>query len=359
MTAKPEKAETALWLTIFLCAAAATAAAAYYLYDSLFPILLGFGLAYAFDPLADWIEKQGLGRTASVAIIMTAVFGSAALALALIVPWLASEATEFAGHLPGYVSVALDRASLWLTQWDIQLPHDREFLLERLRSWAKGVSVSALSPLGRFAGRFFTSAAGSLVGTLNLIAVPVVFFYFLRDISAIRRAALEFFPPRLRRAADRRLEEADLVFSGYLRGQMSVALLLAILYSAGLTLAGIRFGIVIGILSGLLNIVPYLGVLSGLILSLIMAAVEFAGLWAFAKVLIVFGVCQFLEGFIITPRVVGDRVGLSPVETIIALILGGELAGLLGLVLAIPMAGCLKAYARDAFQAWRASPLYR
>ncbi|MBI5201643.1 MAG: AI-2E family transporter [Elusimicrobia bacterium] len=328
------------------------------LYDTLFPIFLGFALAYAFDPLADWMEEQGLGRTTAVSLILLAVGAAVAVAIALIIPTLISEGREFVGDFPRYAAAAHDRLTAFLQPWGVRLPNDKEALLARLRDWLQGVSVAALAPAGVFATRFFSTLAGTLTGLLSLIVVPVVFFYFLRDISAIRESVLSVVPPRHRRAAVARLDEADRVFSGYLRGQMTVALILAGIYSIGLTIAGIRFGILIGIASGLLNFVPYLGVALGLGASLVMAAVD-ASLGGALAVLAVFGVAQALEGFVITPKIVGDKVGLGPVETIVALILGGEFGGLPGMILAIPVAGCLKVWAADGIDFWKRTAAFR
>ena len=338
-------AASALWL-------------AWALYDTLFPVFVGFGLAYAFDPLADRLEKTTKSRETAVALILAGVGLAVALALAIIVPALAAEARAFALDFPRYAELAQERVESFLLPYGVRLPHDKQALLENLRERFTGVSIAALSPVGLFAGRFFSGVAGAITGFLNLIIVPVVFFYFLRDISEIRRSALNLVPPRLRRSAEARLDEADRVFSGYLRGQMTVALILAVVYSLGLSIVGIRFSVLIGTLAGLLNVVPFLGVALGLGASLVMALVDFAGWGPVLGVLAVFGAAQALEGLVITPRIVGDKVGLSPVQTIVALILGGELGGLPGMVLAIPIAGCLKAWANDAVQLWRRSPTY-
>jgi len=333
--------------------------ACYLLYNSLFPIFLGFGLAYAFSPFADWLERKGLGREWAAGLILAGTAALAILAMALIIPALISEARELAEHFPAYSAAAVDRAAQLASRLNVPLPHGKEELLAKLSEKLGGLPLEALTTAGKFTGRFFTGAAGFLLGLLNLLVVPVVFFYFLRDISAYRRGFLEQFPHSRRPSVEARLNEADKVFSGYLRGQMSVALILALLYSAGLSIVGIRFGALIGVLAGLLNIIPYVGVLTGLGLSVTIAAVDFHGWGAFGGIAAVFCACQFLEGFFITPRVVGDKVGLTPLETIIALILGGEIAGFLGLILAIPAAGCLKTYARDALKAWRASAIFQ
>ncbi len=348
--------------TIYALAVSALGAAgllAWALYDSLFPIFLGFGLAYAFGPCVDWLVKRGLARAAAVSLIMGGAAGVVLLALALVIPGLVREAGDLALNLPNYLKVALDRLSAAALEYGIPFPAGREELLVKLRERIGTISWGALSPFGSFAARFFSGAAGMLVGVLNLLVVPVVFYYFLLDMPRIRKRVLELAPPGRRAALSFRLGEADRVFSGYLRGQMSVALILAGLYAVGLALVGIRFGVVIGVAAGLLNIVPYVGVLTGLVLSLIMAAVDQSAWTGLAGVLAVFGVCQVLEGFYITPKIVGDKVGLSPMETIIALILGGELGGLLGLVLAIPVAGCLKVYAGDALDFYRETAFYR
>lgn len=348
----------AAWLVPAL-AALALLLACYFLYDSLFPIFLGFGSAYAFSPAADWMEGKGVGRAAAAGIILAGVAALAAFALALIIPPLVSEARDLAAHLPAYSAAAVDRATALASRLNVSIPQGREEVLAKLSERLGQLPLGAVSALGSFTARFFTGAVGFLLGLLNLLVVPVVFFYFLRDISLYRRGFLEQFPPSRRRAVEERLREADQVFSGYLRGQMSVALILAVLYCAGLSLVGIRFGALIGVFSGLLNIIPYVGVLTGLGLSMTIAVVDFNGWGRLVGIAAVFGVVQSLEGFFITPRVVGDKVGLTPLETIIALILGGEAAGFLGLILAIPTAGCLKVYVQDALKAWRASSIYQ
>ncbi|MEK7859575.1 MAG: AI-2E family transporter [Elusimicrobiota bacterium] len=332
---------------------------AWLLYEALFPVFLGFALAYAFSPLADWLERKGLSRTLAVGLIMGALSGAVLLATALLIPPLASEAADFARSFPDYFARAVERATRFAESWGIPLPHRREEILLRLRGWLSGFSLTALSPVGRFAARFFSGAGGLVVGALNLVVVPVVFFYLLHDLSRIRRSIVDHVPVKLRGGFEAHLAEADRVFSGYLRGQMLVALILAVLYSLGLSLLGIRFGIVIGLTAGIMNFIPYLGVLTGLVLSLTMAAVDFSGWGTLVGVLAVFGACQLLEGFFITPRIVGDKVGLTPLETIVALILGGEWGGFSGLILAIPAAGCLKAYGKDLLAAYRRSAWYR
>ncbi|MBI4679061.1 MAG: AI-2E family transporter [Elusimicrobia bacterium] len=347
------------WYLAGAAVLAAVVVAGWVLFESLFPVFLGFALAYAFDPLADRLEGRGLSRTVSVSVIMTAAVGGMIAVAAVILPTVSSQARELASQLPDYLHLAAQRASAQAAQWGIPFPQTEHEMAGRLKGWLRGMSLGALLPLGRFLTRFFSSAAGMLVGALNLVVVPVVFFYFLRDISEIRGSFIGLFPPRWQACVVHRLDDADRVLSGYIRGQISVALILAALYSIGLALVGIPFGVVIGILSGLLNIVPYVGVLTGLVLSLVMAAVDFGGVWPFLGIFLVFGVCQLLEGFIITPKIVGDKVGLSTVETVIALIIGGELGGFLGLIAAIPAAGILKVYGADALTAYRESSFYR
>ncbi len=329
------------------------------LFDTLFPVFMGFALAYAFDPLADWLQRRELSRESAVILILSGVAVLAAVAVAIIIPTLVSEARQFALDFPDYAVAAYDRLSGRLEPLGIRLPADKAALIEQLKSWLKGVSVAALAPIGAFAARFFSGVSGTLTGLLNLIIVPVVFYYFLRDIDLFRPRLLTMVPARHRAAANRWLSETDRVFSGYIRGQITVALILAVVYSTGLSLLGIRFGILIGILSGLLNIVPYLGVLLGLGTSLIMTAVDFSSWGQVVGVLALFGIAQALEGFVITPRIVGDKVGLTPVETIVALIIGGAWGGMPGMILAIPVAGCLKAYAKGAAEVWRRSSFYR
>lgn len=333
-------------------------AAAYALYDSLVPLLAAFALAYAASPAVDRLEDAGLPRVWSVVMLMAGLAGTGVLFLFIVLPPLVSDAREFAVAFPDHAASAARRVGDLAHGFGVDLPVDQDAVLELLRRQGARVVPAVLKPLAGALGRIFDGAASLLVGLLNLTLIPVFFFYFLKDLPHIRAHLFDLVPPAWRPAARARLDEADAVFSGYIRGQFTVAAVLAVVFALGLALLGVRFGLLIGALAGLLNIIPYVGQLTGLVLALVMVLVDFTGWGRVLAVPALFAAVNWAEGNFLTPRLVGDKVGLGPVEIIVALIVGGELAGFSGLLLAIPAAGILKAWLRDAVTLYRVSELY-
>lgn len=345
----------ALGVAAFL---AVLALAAYALYDSLVPLIAAFGLAYAASPAVDRLEEAGLPRVWAVAALMASLAGAAVVLLLTVVPPLFSDARELALAFPDHAASAARRLSALGASVGVDLPLDHDGVLDLLRRQGARVAPAVFKPMAGALGRLFEGTASLLVGLLNLTLIPVFFFYFLKDLPDIRAHLFDLVPPLWRPAARARLDEADAVFSGYVRGQFTVAAVLAVVFGLGLSLLGVRFGLLIGLLAGLLNIIPYVGQLTGLVLALVMVLVDFTGWGRVLAVPALFAAANWAEGNFLTPRLVGDKVGLNPVEIMVALIVGGELAGFAGLLLAIPAAGILKAWLRDAVALYRASELY-
>jgi predicted PurR-regulated permease PerM len=328
------------------------------LYDSLLPLFLAFGLAYAFSPLIDFLEKKGLPRAWGALLLLLALALTAVLLVASIIPAVLRDAREFIQNSPDYFSTAFQKISEMAEHYGIEVPVPQD-IIENVRNYLRQISLAALSPAVGLAKRVFSGVGNAVVFILNLLIIPVFFFYFLRDLPNIKRSAFELIPPRRRSRIEAKWKEIDRVFSGYIRGQIMVALILACVFALGLTLLGVKFGLFIGLLAGVLNIIPYLGQITGLVLSLTMALVDFTGWGRFLAIPALFAAANFLEGNFITPKVVGNKVGLSPVQTILALIIGGQVAGLLGLIIAIPVAGSLKVLLLDLLKAYQKSELYQ
>jgi predicted PurR-regulated permease PerM len=209
------------------------------------------------------------------------------------------------------------------------------------------------------------SKTGAIVASaLNLVMIPVFTFYFLRDFDIMRLATIEYIPLAHRDFILSRATKMDDVVGAWFRGQVEVAVILAVLYALGLGIVfglmgvGVTAGISIGILTGLLNIVPYFGFAIGFVLSLSVVLLEWSGVAPLVGVLAVFAIVQGLEGYIITPRIVGEKVGLSPVVVIIVLLLGGEVLGLIGILLAIPVAGIVRVLLPDLVEMYKSSHFY-
>ncbi len=313
------------------------------------PVLASLLLAYLLDPVVDRFEARGVSR--SLAIALLGAFGIAAIGLfvSILAPVLIEQISEALRILPG-----------WATQ---EYEHLSRFALERygvdvadqLRDAAGFLSERAQAALASLV----QVTADSVATLLNVVLIPVFTFYFLRDFDTLKRWPLEVVPPRFRDGVVARARRMDGIVGEWLRGQVQVALVLAVLYAIGLSIAGVRLGAVIGIIAGLLNVVPYLGGLLGIALSALMALVYGENvLGELIGVAVVFSVVQGLEGYLITPRLVGEKVGMSPMTVMVVLLLGGSLFGFFGLMLSVPVVAAASVLLEDVVAMWRESEFY-
>ena len=351
--------ESRKWAIIGIALLIAFIALLWRLSATLTPIFLAFGLAYAFTPLVAALEKRGVPRTLTVISVLLALFGSVAVLFATVIPALASELQGFVSGFPDFLSTALDRVADFAARFGVQLPVNRDQLVDRLRSAIGDTSVEALSPVVLYGKRVLSGAGAVAAALFNVFIVPVFFFFFLRDFPKTKRFVYEVIPERQRPTARSLFGRIDNVLAGYIRGQVLVALILGVVFSLALTFLGIKFGLVIGFVAGLLNLVPFLGQFVGFFLAMIMALVDFDGTWKLLAIPILFLVTNFLEGNLIAPKIVGDRVGIPPVWAIIAVIVATQLIGFWGLVIGVPVAGCLKVIFAELLHRYRRSPVYR
>jgi predicted PurR-regulated permease PerM len=214
--------------------------------------------------------------------------------------------------------------------------------LEELKGNLLAGGMDYVKPVASGIFKATSGLLGFVLAFVNLVIIPVFFFYMLRDIDFIRENFYRFVPDTVEGNVRNYLGMVDGVLGGFIRGQILVALCLAVLYSAGLLITGLRFGVVIGVTAGILSVIPYVGFLIGLLASAVVVLVDFSGWGLVFGVAATFGVSQLIEGYVLTPRFVGNRVGLNPLETLIAVLVGGEMGGFAGLLIAIPAGGILK-----------------
>lgn len=331
--------------------------ASYFLFASLLPLFLAFGLAYAFEPLVNIGEQKGLPRTLAVFLLMLGLSVSAGLLIFFIFPILFAESREFCENFPGQVTILAEKIAEFGNRHGMNLPVHQE-LAKKVSAWTEKVFSSALSSGFGSGGQLYTSMSGLMEVSLNLLVIPVFFFYLLRDLPAIKRQGVNLIPLRHRPAVLSGLRKIDGVFSTYIRSQLTVTLILAVIFSASLSLLDVRYGLVIGIFSGFLNLVPYLGQAIGVILSLLMVLVDFKGWGRVIAIPLIFSVINFIEGMFITPRIVGNTVGLSSLQTLVVLFLGADIAGMVGMVVAIPLAASFKVLLLELFQEYKKSHFY-
>jgi predicted PurR-regulated permease PerM len=298
---------------------------------------------------------MGASRTLATTIV-TAVFAVVViLLLLLIVPLAVQQVIAFLGSLPDYISRTHDRLLPYYVelQQRLNLPDSAE-----LTELARARFGTALSWLGT-ALQGVVDQGRALAGLLSLIFItPVVTFYLLRDWDRLISQVNDLLP---RDHTDVIREQAALTnqtLAGFARGQSMVCLILALYYSVALVIIGLPFGIVVGLAAGILTFIPYVGSLTGFAVSMAIAIGQFDNWWSVALVAVVFGVGQALEGNFLTPKLVGERVGLHPVWIIFALLSGGALFGFVGLLLAVPVASVIGVLVRFSIAQYRASKLY-
>jgi len=339
----------------WLLAAAACMLLLYLLRDVLAPFLTGAILAYICSPLVDRLERCKLGRAVSTALVLLLLIGLFALLVLIVVPLVQKEVLQLAQRLPAYFETLRGRLEPWLLQhFGIALAIDMSEIQAMLAEHWK----SAGSLLGK-AAQFIGSKGAVLAGWVaSLLLVPVVLFYLLRDWHELVARLGLLVPRRWYDKVAAIVHEIDLVLAEFLRGQLSVMLLMSVYYVFALWLAGLELALPIGLLAGLLGFVPYLGIAIGLGLALLASALQFADITAILPVLLVFGIGQVLEGMLLTPWLVGDRIGLHPVAVIFALLAGGQLFGFAGVLLALPAGAAIAVGLRHARQSYLASDTY-
>lgn len=333
--------------------------------DVLAPVLAAMFLAYLLDPSVDRFEARGWSRTTGIFAILVLGGLFVALFLLFLYPTVAHLTKRIAEGVPALVDLIGTQALPWLERnLGVRAPASVDGLVEEYGDTLRAQVPDLFNRVTAALGSVWTRTGAIVASLLNLVLIPVLTFYFLRDFDHLRLGAVDYLPAWNRDWVLERIHRMDEVVGAWFRGQVEVATILAGLYAAGLGLtfgvAGIGFtsGVAIGILAGLLNIVPYFGFLIGFVLSVLLAIVDWAGWGPLVGVLLTFAVVQALEGYVITPRVVGEKVGLSAPVVIVALLLGGHLLGFVGVLLALPIAGIVRVLLPDAVAWYRASSLY-
>ncbi len=322
------------------------------------PFVVAAVLAYALTPLVDRIDGWGKGRVPRVLAVVAVeiLFILAGLSLVLlIIPIMAKEIPLMREQLP----LLADRFNGWLSpllaQLGVKLSLDvasiKAFVFKYLSANFEDAFGSVLASL-----KMGGSVALTLVG--NAVLIPVALFYLLMDWRNIVARLVGLVPLRLRQSFDSFTSEADSVLGQYLRGQLLVMLAMAVFYSVGMALFGLDLALPIGIFTGLAMFVPYLGFGIGLILALLAGLLQFASVKALVMVVAVFGVGQVIEGFVLTPRLVGKRIGLHPLAVIFALLAFGQVFGLVGVLVALPASAVLLVALRRVKANYLASKLY-
>jgi predicted PurR-regulated permease PerM len=330
----------------------------YLLRGVLTPVLVAFALAYLLDPAVDRLEALRVPRSLGIAVLLLVSLTALGLGTLLLAPIIARDLAALASELPAAASRLLARLDVWLGDQGVQLPHSGQEALAALQQHAQSVAPNAVAMARSGALALVGGTVSVASAVAALLIVPVLAFYLLRDFDLMTAATVELLPARLRERSVEMAREVDVVLGQFVRGQLIVMAILGGLYAVGFSLIGVRLAVPIGIVGGLLSFIPYVGSAIALALALIMTALHLGGLAQFAGVVIVYSVIQTLEGFVITPRIVGDKLGLSPVWVLLALMAGGELFGFMGVMLALPLAAVVKVFAEHGLRRYKLSRLW-
>lgn len=322
--------------------------------EILLPFVAGMALAYLLDPVANRLERMGVNRLGASLVIIGAFLLGFVILILIFVPILTAQLGAFVEKLPGYVgriqSVAMDPNKEWL----------RKIVGE-------GVAEAQIGDLMKQGAGWITaflrslwSGGQALIAIFSLVVVtPVVAFYLLCDWNRIVAAVDQWIPLQHRETVRGLAREMDDAIAGFVRGQTAVCLILGSFYAVALTVSGLNFGLLIGLVSGLITFIPYVGSMTGLILA---GGVAIAQFWPeYTSILIVIGIFfvgQFLEGYVLAPKLVGESIGLHPVWLMFALFAFGYLFGFVGLLIAVPLAAMIGVLARFALRQYLASPFY-
>lgn len=328
----------------------------YLLSPILAPFLLAAILAYICDPLVSRLQSRRVPRSFGTVVVLVCLLTTVVALFLILLPLVIKESTLLAERMPGFVERINGELLPWLrekTGLAIQLDSAtvRKLIADGVKN-SEGLPEKILSSL--------TLGGLAIVGFFaNLVLVPVVLFYLLRDWPILVERIDQLVPRRWHERISILAREVDAVLAEFLRGQISVMLLMSVYYCLALWIAGLEFALPIGVVTGILVFVPYLGVTIGFVLATIAAVMQFGSIAGVIPVWIAIGVGQLLEGFVVTPWLVGDRIGLHPLAVIFALLAFGQVFGFFGVLLALPAGAALLVWLRHLRQDYLASPIYR
>ena len=327
----------------------------YFLSSILLPFVVGMAIAYFLDPVANRLEAKGLSRWFSSSFILLAFFVSAIFLLFLVIPLLQSQIVEFVGIIPAIIKAGQAQVQPYLEQIRADLaPNTMENFPEAAAIYA-GKIVNWLTRI--LAGIWNGGVA--IFNVISLIIIsPIVAFYMLHDWDVIKAKVDSWLPRESAPTIREQLSTIDATISGFVRGQSTVCLVLGALYGISLSVIGLKSGLMVGVCAGLISFIPYLGAATGMIVGLGIAIVQFPEWSMIAIVGSVFLVGQTLESYVLTPRLVGTRVGLHPLWIIFALLVGGALMDFTGVLIAVPAAAVIGVLIRFGLARYMASELY-
>ncbi len=350
-TDRADRLQTALWAGVGI----AFLALFYALSPILTPFVVAAVFAYICDPAVNWMVERRIPRPLAVLVVILGMGAFLTLLILMFVPLIYREAVALIARLPELVELLDARIAPLLTErFDIVLPLDAA----SLKQWASEYRDTAQDLLPSLLSHAREGGMALIAVVANIVLIPIVMFYLLQEWPRLLSALQSVIPRPMLPRTMRILGDIDSVLSEFLRGQLSVMLLLATFYSVGLWLAGLKFALPVGVITGLLAFIPFVGFGGGLLLAILAALLQAEGWTPLIGVAVVFGIGQLLESYILTPYLVGERIGLHPLAVIFALMAFGQLFGFVGMLIALPASAAVLVGLREVREAWLTSPVY-
>jgi predicted PurR-regulated permease PerM len=306
-------------------------------------VLAAYGIALLLDPIVSSLEKRRVSRSVSIICIFIILL-AAVLALIIIAgPAIVQEYQDLIQFLPGYLRTVGEKIAGFLQAWlGISVAASVDKYTDDAKQYVSALGVDQVKTFALGIGQTVLKGYSIVLTLVNLCLLPFFVYYIARDLRLIHRFLGSFVSAEARDSISVIGDEILTHVYAFFKGQLTVSVILALLYFIGFSIVGLPSALIVGLIAGLLNVVPYLGMTIGLILATVITAVSQPTLWQFGLVYLVFIIVQGLEGNVLTPRIVGKSVGLHPLGVMLLLIIGGKLFGLLGLVLAIPAAATIR-----------------
>lgn len=339
------------WLALFILFCISV----YVLRSVLLPFVAGIVIGYLLDPFASRFEKWGMNRTLATFLVLFLVVIFLVPAVILLVGVIDEQLGRFISVIPQYISSFVKKIDPFINEIHEKFPN---LEADKIKMYLRNNIANSLKLVGGVFRGIITSGF-ALFNLISLLLItPVVTFYMLRDWDKFIAKIDSLLPRSSKKSIREQARQIDKTLAGFLRGQLSVCVLLGTYYSIGLHLVGLDLGLLVGFIAGIISFIPYVGSIVGFILSIGIAFAQFDSMMPVMQVVLVFATGQFIEGNFLTPKLVGDNVGLHPVWIMFALLAGGVLLGFLGLMIAVPVAAIIGVLLRHAIDNYKKSSLY-
>lgn len=327
----------------------------YALRSVLLPFVVGIVLAYFMDPLVSKISNSGTSRTIATTMVMGVSLLILLPLLILLGSAIFSQTADFAAKLPDYIHAFVKRIMIIVNEMQVRFPN---LTFDNMETFLQENTANSVKLLGKLLHSVVENGF-ALINVLSLLLIsPVVAFYMLRDWHKFTHELQDLIPYKHKQTVLDGIQEINKIISGYLRGQALVCVCLGSYYSLGLWLVGLELGVLVGFLAGVISFIPYIGSISGFLMAMALVITQYGTLPKIVAVLVVFGIGQFVEGNFLTPKLVGENIGLHPVWVMFALLAGGVLLGLLGMIIAVPVAAIIGVLLRYLVKNYQNSPMY-